>query len=394
MTTAAPSSASPASAAGGAPFVSGAAMPLSSVVESHRQFVDIKKPTALRERVAKGLLPASFDDLLPTVAFLLHDPEASVREAAKETISTAPEDEITRVVKASTDVALLDTLARRVPIGPAVRAAALNRHALNETLVHLAGSGDRSICDIVGRNAERALNHPALIEALFFNPQAPQGIVQHLIELAVRHDLPLDHMPGYREMRTALLGESASEDDDDLTALDDIEFFSALEMALDHDAELVTGGEKHEEKEESNRSLQAQIANMSVAQKIRLALVGDATARKLLVRDPKKMVSSAVLKSPRLTDGEIKNFAMNKSLGDDIIKEIARNKKWLRDYAIRKAIVMNPKTPLSISMTLLRTLSVKDIKTVSKSREVTGAVARMAKTHLTKLEQAKRRKKK
>ena len=375
-------------------FVPGAAMSLSSVVEAHHSLVDRSKPATLRERVAKGLLPASFDDLVPTLGYLLHDPEPSIRDAAQNTLTTAPEAEIERVVRASTDLALLDTLARRLPPCAALRAVALNRNCANETLVHLCGAGERDVCEIVGRNAERALEYPAMIEALFFNPKAPQGIVQNLLELAVRHDLALDHMPGFREVRAALLGERGATDDDGMVPLDDIEFMSTMDMVLDHDAELVSGGEKHEEKEEANRSLQARIGSMSVAQKIRLALVGDATARKLLIRDPKKMVSSAVLKSPRLTEGEIKKFATNKSLGDDIIKEIARNKTWTREYAIRKALVMNPKTPLSISMTLLRTLSVKDIAVVSKSREVTGAVARLAKNHLAKLEQARRRKKK
>ncbi len=375
-------------------FVAGAPVPLSSVTEAHHPFVDTTRPAALRLNVAKGLLPARFDDLVPTLAFLLHDPEATVRAAAETTLSTAPDDEVDRVVQAATDVAVLDTLARRLPICAATRAVALNRHSRDETLVHLAGSGDRTICEIVGRNAERALQSPAMIEALFFNPKAPQGVVQNLLELAVRHEVPLDHMPGFREIRAALLGEHGAEEDDGLIPLDDIDFLSAVDMALDHDADLVGGGEAHEEKEEINRSLQARIGSMSVAQKVRLALVGDATARKLLVRDPKKMVASAVLKSPRLTEGEVRNFATNKSLGDEIIKEIARNKKWTRDYAVRKALIMNPKTPLSIAMTLLRTLSLRDIGVVSKSREVTGAVARLAKSHIEKIEQSKRRKKK
>ncbi|MCO4762685.1 MAG: hypothetical protein KC502_14325 [Myxococcales bacterium] len=375
-------------------FVSGGPMPLSSVVEQHRQFLSPDRPAALRERIAKGLLPSSFDDLVPTLAFLLHDAEKTVREAAAETLSTAPEDELERVIKAATDIAVLDTLGRRIKAGVVPRFVALNRETHTETLVYLAGAGDKTVCDIVGRNAQRALRHPAMIEALFFNPKAPQGVVQHLLELAVRENLALDHMPGYREIRAALLGEHGAEEDDDGSALSDIEFISAMDMVLDFDADLVTGGDAHDEQEEVNRNLQAMVASMSVAQKIRLALVGDANARKLLIRDPKKMVSSAVLKSPRLTDGEVKKYAMNKSLGDDVIAQIARNKQWTRDYSVRKALVMNPKTPLSISMTFLRTLSQKDIKTVSKSREVTGAVARQAKSHLAKLDQAKRRKNK
>ncbi len=385
-----------AAAAGTAPvdFVGGGPVGLSSVVPQHHGFVDRAKPAALRLRIAKGLLPASFDDLLPTLAYLMHDPEAEVRAAAAETVGTYPADEVERVLRATTDVQLLDTVARRVKQGDAARHAALNKGAHNDTLVWLAGHGDTAICDIVGRNAERALLHPAIIEALFFNPKAPQGVVQNLLELAVREDLPLDHMPGYTEVRAALLGERGATDDEEVAPLDDIEFLSAMDMVVDYDNDQVAGGEAFDEQEETNRSLQAMIMNMSVAQKIRLALVGDANARKLLIRDPKKMVSLAVLKSPRLTEGEIRKFAANKTVADEVISHISRNRTWTRDYGVRKALVMNPKTPLSIAMGFMRSLTKKDIKSVSKSREVTGTIARAAKQTISKMEQAARRRKK
>ena len=121
---------------------------------------------------------------------------------------------------------------------------------------------------------------------------------------------------------------------------------------------------------------------MSVSQKVRLAMVGDANVRKVLIRDPKKLVALAVLRSPRITEGEVTTFASNKTLSDELLTTICRNRNWVKDYATRKALVFNPKTPISFSMTFLRQLSPKDLKDASSSRDVSQTVARTAKRML------------
>ena len=367
---------------------------LEDVVPRHRPLVDGSRGADIRLRVAKGLLPSSLEDLIPTLTYLLRDDDATVREAAAKTLRESPEEEVGQVLTASGNQTLLDALAETLKAPSALIAIALNNNTSIKTLVALAGRGQTKVCDVIGRNAERALRYPDIIEALFFNPNAPQGVVQNLLELAVREGLPLDHMPGFNEIKQALLGGSAATTATSGAPLNDIDFLSAVELAADSKDGQVAGGEAFEEQEEVKRSLQAMILQMSVAQKIRLALVGDANARKLLIRDPKKMVSLAVLKSPRLTDGEIRIYATNKTVADEVISTIARNRTWTRDYAVRKALVMNPKTSLQLAMGFLRTLTAKDIKAVSKSREVSGTMARSAKQYLTKLEAKKKKKKK
>ncbi len=374
-----------------APLKGGEAIPLELLVEAHRNLVQPDRPVALRMRIAKGLLPSTMEDLVPTLAYLRHDSDRNVRSAAGETLSTMPGDELAAVIDELPSPYILDTLARTLPhdIEPTMRVAT-NRATAEPTLLYLSGVGSVRLCDTIGRNAVRCLAHPPSIEALFFNPRAPQGVVQNLMELAVREDLPLDHMPGYAETRAALLGERGAEQDDGLE-LGEIDFLTAMEFAFDD------GTSKEEEEEEEgyqSRNLATLIGKMSVAQKIRLALVGDAGSRKLLIRDPKKMIALAVLKSPRLTDGEVKAFCINKSLADEVISTIARRRAWTRDYSIRKALLKNPKTPVGFAMSFLRTMSKADIRMISKSRDVPPVVARQAQRILSTEEQARRRKKK
>ena len=188
----------------------------------------------------------------------------------------------------------------------------------------------------------------------------------------------------------ALLGQRGAQEDKLGTGLDDLDFLSAMEVAFDDSF----SGQEGEQEEERKMNLQAAILKMSVAQKIRLALVGDANARKLLVRDPKRMVSLAVLKSPRLTDGEVRLYASKKELGEDVIATISRNRSWTRDYGTRKALIFNPKTPQSVALGFLRSMVESDVKMISKHRDVPGVIRRAAKRLIEKKDEAKRRRRK
>lgn len=370
-------------------FRTGDQIPLEDLYEQHRDLVIPSRPADLRLRIAKGLLPAAIEDLIPTLAYLTNDPAPEVRRAARETLRTMPDDQLVPVLSDTENLYVLDALARSLPPdSPLVPEIGVNRHTHNATLVHLAGTGNRQTCDVVGRNARRALEHTPIIEALFFNQKASQGTVQGLLELAVREEVDLDHMPGFRETKAAILGERGARDDVEGAGLDDIDFLSAMEFAFD-DA-LLAGEEAAEEGGGRALNLQTAILSMSVAQKIRLALVGDANARKLLIRDPKKMVSLAVLKSPRLTDGEVRLFAAKKELAEDVLAHIARNKTYTRDYGVRKALIFNPKCPQALSLGFLRSMVESDIKNISKHRDVPGVIRRAAKRIIDKKADAKK----
>jgi hypothetical protein len=364
----------------GAPisFRSGQQVPVEQLTERHRPLVDPSRPIDFRLRIAKGLLPAAVEDLIPTLCFLTQDPNGGVRSAACDTIRTMPDDQLIPVIQSIANIYVIDGLARTLLAeNPLIPELAVNRYTHDSTLVFLAGNGSRRTCDVIGRNAQRALGHTPIVEALFFNPRASQGTVQELLELAVREDIDLDHMPGFRETKAALLGEHGARDDKTGTELDELEFLSAMEFAFDD--ELGTKAADVEENSGRKVNLQTAIMSMSVAQKIRLSLVGDANARKLLVRDPKKMVAMAVLKSPRLTDGEVRIFATKKELAEEVVATIARNRSWTRDYQVRKALLFNPKCPQSMALAFLRSMVESDIKMIAKHRDVPGGIRRAAK---------------
>lgn len=363
------------------PYVSGTRTSAEVVEGPLRNLVQPEAQIAARTRVAKALLPAPPEQLVQALLFLTWDADAQVRATAKESLNQMPGDLIQPILKDLKSEALLDAAARALSKQSMLALEiALNQHAADDTLRWLGSAADMSTCEVIASNQVRTLRHPAIIEAVYLNPVAPQGLVASLIEFAVRSGLNLDHLPGFRETRALLLGEEA---DDSGPGLSDVEFASAMLMASGQGELatqlLVAAGVDPANEEAVTHNLAALISKMSVAQKVRLAMVGDAATRKLLIRDPKKMVALAVLKSPRLTEGEVTVFASNKALSEDLLSIIGRNRQWTKDYATKKALVFNPKTPLALSMQFLRHLTAKDLKDCAGSRDVNGNVSRAAK---------------
>ena len=121
---------------------------------------------------------------------------------------------------------------------------------------------------------------------------------------------------------------------------------------------------------DTRASLFQKIQSMTVAEKIDLARNAPKEARTILLRDTNKVVQIAVITSPKITESEIIAIANNKQMSDEVLREIAMNREWLRNYQVRLALVNNPKTPLSIAMAQIPYINQRDLSMLAKSRAI------------------------
>lgn len=117
---------------------------------------------------------------------------------------------------------------------------------------------------------------------------------------------------------------------------------------------------------------------MGIAEKIKTALTGDKEWRSLLIKDANKLVSGAVIKNPRITEAEVLTIAKSTIQNDEIMRVICHNKEWVKSYAIRKALVLNSKTPLPVALRFLPSLTEKDIAAMAKSKNVSSVISNQA----------------
>lgn len=134
--------------------------------------------------------------------------------------------------------------------------------------------------------------------------------------------------------------------------------------------------------EEKRQSLYQKILEMSTPDKFRLAIHANREVRNLLIHDPKRIISLAVLKNRRINEKEILQYALRKDLSEDVVSAIAKDPKWKKSYPMKLALVTNPKTPLSLSLNLLPTLQERDLKSLSRDKDVAPPLRQKAQEFL------------
>jgi hypothetical protein len=118
------------------------------------------------------------------------------------------------------------------------------------------------------------------------------------------------------------------------------------------------------------QTLIERLAKMGVSERVQFAIKGGSEARRTLIRDSNKVVQRAVLQSPRLTDQEVEAFASMTSLTDEILRLIAGNRKFRKNYAVVRNLLNNPKTPLDVSLHMLPMINAMDLKKLTTNKNV------------------------
>jgi hypothetical protein len=123
---------------------------------------------------------------------------------------------------------------------------------------------------------------------------------------------------------------------------------------------------------------------MTVSQRIRRAMLGNATERLLLVRDANRLVAQAAVKSPGLQENEVVRISASRNISEDVLRVIAMDREWTRSHQIKVNLVQNPRTPFAFAAKLLPHLREHELKGLAKSKNVSGAVAQAARQQLSR----------
>lgn len=161
--------------------------------------------------------------------------------------------------------------------------------------------------------------------------------------------------------------------------------------------ELVTGAEDEEDQlagllartkrgdtttaapdEKEKLSLLQRIGSMRVGERIKLAVRGNREERMVLIRDRSKLVSLAVLESPKVNDSEMETFASMKNIQETVLRTIATKRKCIKNYGVVRALVNNPKTPLDVALPLLQHLLIKDLRSLTINKNVNETARKTA----------------
>ena len=209
---------------------------------------------------------------------------------------------------------------------------------------------------------------PGIVDALVANQKCPgdqlavvvphmtaahvESLFEELDRVSLSHTLAvaLEHYSGLTADQKSTLQELRS------TAIDETRLADAAAEA--------------EPDPVRRQTLLQQISRMTVSQRVQFAMKGASEARRTLIRDSNKVVQRAVLQSPRLTEQEVEAFASMPNLTDEILRSIATNRNFRKNYVVVRNLMNNPKTPLDVSLHMLPILNALDLKRLSMNKNI------------------------
>ena len=346
--------------------------------------VDPKAPVPLRMMAAKALVPLSPSDMLSVLFMLSYDPDQGVRDQVAKTASTLQDR--------TASSGFRDEEVHPPALGYFLRIFAqndtyaemliLNANTPDDAVAAVAENCSKRTAETISQNQLRVLRHDEIIRSLARNPNGDGALIDGVCDFAVRNGMMLEDVPQMMAARVRLFGPQV------VTAPPPKEGPSAEEIMSEFSMPDPDGASEAESltpmEEGKKLSLSKRIMSMNVSEKIKLATKGNKEARGILMRDSNKLVSVAVIRSPRITDGEVLGLAQSKTCIDDVLRVIYGKREWVRKYAIKLALVKNPKVPQGVSMRLMSTLHEHDVKGLAKDKNVPGSVQMLAKKQLEK----------
>jgi hypothetical protein len=289
-------------------------------------YVGADKPVPERLRAAAGQVGLAPGDSVLLVYYLCQDPDPEVKRTAMQTLR-------------GLDVPFLTQLLQDPQLHPRILDVIAKLHFEKTELAELFAA------------------HPMLSEsaAAFLAERGTFAVLQP----------ETDGIAGNQDD-----GETALPDEADPQDADGDQSGEAEDAAEDL--------EEVEQEDEEFQSKYQQAQSMGISDKIKTAMTGDKEWRNILIKDSNKLVSGAVVKNPRMTEGEVLTIAKSVVQNDEIIRVICANKEWVKNPLIRKALAENNKTPLPTALRFVATLSEKDLALMGKSKNISSVIASQA----------------
>ncbi len=342
-----------------------------------------RAPPDIRQFAARGLLPLDPDDRLRALLAVLSDPDPAIARTARESFGTIPLDTLAEFLR-TTDATPgeIETIAKLTDDPIVLERVVRHRNISDATLVALARSVTGAPQEALIVNQARLLRNPALIDALFENPELTADGRRMLNELKEEFfEKEARRIEARRSGRQRPIEREAELEEPEETG-DEAEGGAEDSAQARTEAEQA-GGE--EERARGVEELTLRIMQMSVPERVKLALTGSREERRILVGDSSKMVGMAVLRARGLTLSEVEGFCKMRHLDPDIYRKIAFKRDWVRRLVIVQALVKNPKAPLDITMPLVRRLPMRELRNVGRDRNLPEAIRTMArKTYMQK----------
>ena len=391
---------------------------MSSVIASEnpvvKAVIEGTAPRPARLAAARGILPLPQLDMLEVLVAFATSDDGELSQHARQTIRTQDTETLNALVRSDeVPVPILSYLASVGELPRKIHESIIsNAKTPITTIIKFAGeTKSPELLDAISLNQQLLIQAPAVIDAILKNPnrtseaerraaetkqeffEKERGQQQIANELRAQGKEAAAEFiensdfgkAGISDNDALFLAEHIvvpdSETDDSWLGLEFIEeIYEETQEQRDMIVNKILGEFQSEDIDLPNEriSIINRIMKMGMKDRTRLAMKGDRESRNILIRDPNRIVATAVVNNPRITEQEIEKIAAMRTVTEDILRQIATSRQWSRSYSIVHALARNPRTPIANCMNILSRLQLRDLAALSKNRNVSDAIRRQA----------------
>ena len=328
--------------------------------------------------IARGFLPLPQEELIGVLAYLASSGDQELAGLARTTMTTdlsakamydyasnenAGSEHLARLMNVTSDNMVLEALIR-------------NRTVTDAAVAELARHAEARVQEVIVINQARIIRAPEILDALLENPGLTPDARRRAME--TREEF------FEKKARIAqIAAEAAAFMEPELldAPVDPIAdlLARAAETPDDSSAETLVHLQETEKTDDKKRALWAQLQFMTISEKVQLAYRGDRTARMLLVRDRNKLICTAVMRNPRMTEQEAENIASMRNVEDEVLRLLGNRRDWTGKYNIMLTLCRNPKTPVGVVLPFINRLTLRDLKGLKDDKGVQQVVREVAK---------------
>lgn len=305
----------------------------------------------LARLAAQGQLPLPPESLIHLQLQLASGSDAELASLARQSLARVEEEPMRALLSTAPSTQTLTTLVHYVRSPGSL--AELMRHPElpAEAALEAAPRLPPEALEVLVLRQDLLIAQPELVDAIELNPDLPAHLKRRLAEYR-EHLIPRPQ----REERLRPVLEEASDEE--------------LEAALAAVLREPVGGEIDRETGLSEQ----QIRNLPLAVRLRLVRGASIWLRGVLLRDSNPLIALAAYERNPLSGGEVEQLVNSRGVVPEILEVIAEDRRWQRKYPIMHALVRNPRTPVAKAIRLVPRLAPRDLKALTRDRNVPEAV--------------------
>ncbi len=332
---------------------------------------EIRAGNASREvriSAAKGLLPMESDTLVEVLHLLSTGDEGEIRSAAEKSVGDMPDNILEAALfEDGWSPELLQFYARVCAerSGP-LEAVILNPATSDRTILDLARAVPVVLMELIVINQVRILREPGILEALLENPSLNAHIKGRV------NELKFDFFEKKEVPAPAVAPSPEPAEEPEGPVKKDLAAAGAEQKDQQPD------GPKRPE------TMLQKIVRLDITGKIRLAKMGTREERMQLVKSPNRVICTAAIRSPKLTDSEVDSIVKLRNVHEDVLRYVAIKREWTRRHSVVVNLVTNPRTPIPIAMKFLNHLTPMDLKILSRNKDIPEVIRRTGRQIMSK----------